>query len=485
MRTRIALSRSWTLVAISCIVVLGCSQPETVETEAEAVRQPPKPINVILVDAPGIDEEIVRQWASSRDGVVNIATASAADIADNDYASLAKQDIIIYPPKLMGQLSADKRILELPDEVWESEQLDNRAILRNSRTKLIRFDNKRWAVPLGNSNFSLFCRSDVLELTKTKAPETWDDLIAISKAWESIDDLKDVDGNSLPTNILIPSKGEYAAHSMLAIAASSVRHRGKLNALFDRETMEPLIDREPFVAALSQLKALTKEFKDRSVNDVMDQFCRGEAAIVVGWPAASFITETEISDLAIDKCEIHRLPGSTKWFDFSAKSWQEVEDDQNDEGVVAQVELLGFNGLQASLLTTNAHPTTAFEFLSWLGSKQSAVKLFASSPQASPTRASHLGNTLPWTGDMLSVANSDLYSEQLAEINEQHLFLRFPRIRGIQEYLDELSRTVRSSLQGQTSPEAALQDVAKKWSELTEKYDKRQQARLLRMDIEL
>ena len=86
---------------------------------------------------------------------------------------------------------------------------------------------------------------------------------------------------------------------------------------------------------------------------------------------------------------------------------------------------------------------------------------------------------------MLSVANSDLYSEQLAEINEQHLFLRFPRIRGIQEYLDELSRTVRSSLQGQTSPEAALQDVAKKWSELTEKYDKRQQARLLRMDIEL
>jgi len=62
----------------------------------------------------------------------------------------------------------------------------------------------------------------------------------------------------------------------------------------------------------------------------------------------------------------------------------------------------------------------------------------------------------------------------------------FPRINGTDEYLVALSEGVRGYLDGEsTDPKIALRKVADEWNLLTEKYDRKQQKQLLRMDFGL
>ena len=476
---RIKNTNGWLLCVLAMSVFLAaCAEQAELDDVTETAQEPPKPLSVIFVATPGVGTEVARQWAASRNGVLNVREVDLEELFADDYANLEKQDVIVYPPMLLGQLVADERILDLPDEVWDATILNNRGLLRNSRTTLIRFDKKRMAIPLGAPSLCLFCRTDVLQAIGVDVPETWEDLIQLKQTLADAEDLKDADGNALPTDILIPTDESFAGNMLLAMAAASIRHRGKLDTVFDRDTMKPLITAEPFVDALVKCQAIAGEFESRSVQQCVSQFCRGDAAVAVGWPAESFVQEVQLSDEAIDKCVITRLPGNTQWFDFSTQQWNRNEQ-------VAKVELVGFDGMQASLLTTNSHPTTAFDFLAWLGSKQTAVNALSKSPHSAPTRASHLGNSLPWTGDMLSVENADAYAEQLEVVNNQQVSLMFPRLRETPAYITSLSKQVVLFLQGRQDANKALATVASEWESITARNDAAEQSRLLRMNIEL
>ena len=461
------------------ITVCGCSEAPDQTVEQTAVVMPPKLLNVLFVDSTEVADEVARRWTADRNGELAISSVSADEYLANDYAASEQHDVVIYPARLLGQLSADDQVIPLPDEVWNSEELDNRGLLRDSRTTLIRFGDQRWAVPLGSPGLRMMLRKDVLDALELQVPKTWPDFVQLIEKLSSSKPV-DEDGNALPVDLYFPTDGQYAAYSLLAISASTVRHRGKLNSVFNRQTMEPLIAEPPYAEALATLREVTSRAKGSTVEQAVSKFFQGEAAVVVGWPTAAFGDEAEVSDATLDNCIVARLPGSRRWYDFSSSRWQ-----PNDDGV-AQVELTGFTAIQASLLTSNRHPTTAYDFLSWLGSKKVAISVFSKCPNSSPTRASHLGNTQSWTGELLSVENNDIYADQITQINEQPVFLMFPRINGIEEYLASLSEGVRSYLNEEaTDPNAVLRKVADQWNVMTEKYDRNQQEKLLRMDFGL
>ncbi len=475
-RARICVRLVSLAVFLPLVFCVGCSVKEQAEREPAAERIPP-PISVVFVDFPGVAEKVARQWSAQRNSTVTAIEISTAELFANNYDAICGNDIIVYPGNLMGSLVADDVIAVLPNEVWESTEFENRSLLRHGRTTLARFGRERWAVPIANPQFLMMARNDVLAALKQPLPQSWSELFELQDRLKNLE-AADQGKNQLPTAVVLPLAEGWAAKSFLMIAASSIRHRGLLNSLFDRHTMQPLLESEPFVVALEELKRLAGDSIGLDPAGVTRKLFSGQAAIAFGWPGKTHFSDEladSVSDL-YDKIGIAQVPGSERWFDFQELTWRDV-----DNGI-DRVELVGFASRQASILKSASHPTDAFNFLAWLGSKQVCSSIFSEGKLASPTRTSHLGNTGNWAGDVLNQHTADQFADLVLAINDEPVFMVFPRIRGSHRYWDSLESSVQRFLAGQCQAEQALSDAARDWNKITDEYGREKQIELLRQD---
>ena len=464
-------------LVLQIFICSGCKNEESGEVEDIAV-QIPHPIAVVFVDLPDVADAIARQWSAERSGTLTTTNVTTRELLAANYSAITDHDIIVYPGHLLGELIDNRKIFQLPNQIWDSPNLDNRSLLRHSRTTLVRFGKQRWAVPIANPQFFMLIRNDVLNRGGLTAPETWQELVALKNKLADQDNLVGEDSQPLPVGIMLPSAKGWGAKVFLMMAASRIRQRGILSSLFDHRTMQPLINREPFVETLKELKLLVDGTDRLDPAGVVKSFFSGNSAIAIGWPSKAFLPEASASvtgDL-FDHVSIHRVPGSSRWFDFANDVWRQVD------GTAEPVELIGFDNRLASLLQSASHPTEGFEFLAWLASKQVGSEIFSGSSFGSPTRTSHLGNPQNWTGDVFNQDESNEFSDLFLEINEDAVFLLFPRIQGSQRYLDALEASIQDFLDGELEAEPALDNVANQWNQITDELDRQQQIERLRQD---
>ena len=465
------------VMAVWVVCLCGCaSEVENVDQDVNETA-PQHPISVVVVDAADLSEPIQRQWAAQTGGEVQIENVSIEELFADNYAAIDNADVLIYPSVLLAHLVADEVVSELLDEVWDSEQLDNKGLLSVCRTDLIRFGRDRWATPLSHPHTLFFLRNDVLEKLGAQVPETWEELVQLKQQIDS--NKNELDAASLPTSVVLPTQGNDVAYMTLAIAAAEIRHRGKLDSLFQRATMKPLIATQPYFKALNALKSLTSGDSGRDVVQAARHFCEGNAAVAIGWPIKASFEDANslVNETVLEQTVVTRLPGTKQWFDFGTDSWNQIP-----EGT-AQVELIGHHSYQASILKTASYPTSVNRFVSWLSSKSATNQIVSYSLKSGPTRYSQLGDIQNWTGDIFSVDNADRLIEMLNEINDENITMTFPRIRGSHEYISVLTAEIQSFLNGQSDAEAALQSVAQQWEAITQRYGREQQMELLRTDL--
>ena len=385
---------------------------------------------------------------------------------------------------MIGELAAQKQIAEIPKSVWsDTELLNNKEMLRHAKRTNVRLGRSTWAVPLGSPQLVMFYRQDVLDALGSKVPTTWEEFDRLIEKLKATQTLSDDSGNDLPTTAAFPLKDDWAVTTYLARVAASVRSRGKLSILFDRNTMEPLIETTPFVEALNQLKAYNEgESPDRwqSPGDVYREMVEGRLAVAITWPSAHFTRNEDGSGFdeskVIDAIKIARLPGSIRYFDGSDKGWTE-----RDRADSHHVDLVGFEGFVASFNQKSGHSLTAHEFLKWLPSKSISLTTMTESKHSGPFRASHLGNPFRWTGGAISPDTAQQYSDVIRQVNsDQSVVFLFPHITGHALYLDALNNAVQQCLSGETDASGALKQAAAKWREITEQLDVGQQRANLR-----
>ena len=162
----------------------------------------------------------------------------------------------------------------------------------------------------------MMLRKDVLDALELSVPKTWPDL---EQLVEKLSSSKPVDeeGNPLPVQVVLPTDGPFAAYSLLAISASSVRHRGKLDSVFERKTMTPMISQPPYVKALTALRGLTRQSKGQSIQQAANQFFLGQAAVAIGWPSVGWDCNADNVDETLNDTIVARLPGSKQCYDVS------------------------------------------------------------------------------------------------------------------------------------------------------------------------
>ncbi len=465
------------LLLVACLFLSGCSS----EVEPTVDTQPPKapqPVSVVLVDVPDIAGELSRQWSARQNGTVTVENIALADLTKDDYAILDGKDVLVYPSRMMGQLVKDDLLAEFSDEAWSSETLNAKGWLRDARTRQIILNDKRWGVPLGGPNLFLLCREDILEKYGCKVPTTWDALVEVTERINAVAQTS----NSLPRTTHLPSSDKFMVDMFLALAAAEVRHRGRLEFVFERDTMKPLIAAAPFVEALSLYKKLLADSPSNlSPIQVAQNFYSGKAVMAIGWPAKAFFDEKSLVDAEdiVEHVGVHPIPGSQSWFEFSSAQWQQRETELS-------VSNIGFAAFQASILKSANYPTDTYAFLKWLGSKQTCSMVWSNSLIGAPSRESHLGNPVNWTGEVLTVDASDRYAELVRDINNQTVSLTFPRIPGATLYLTSLSNGIARYLNtDEENSQAVLNTVAAEWDQITDRLGREDQADRLRMDFGL
>jgi multiple sugar transport system substrate-binding protein len=430
------------------------------------------PLNVLVVGDSIMADSVARRWQAEGRGEANVSEITSAQWSELDFVIEPQIDVVVFPASFQADAVARNRVLEIPSEIWLGEEINKNELLHHFRSTLTRNGTKVFTLPLGAPQWMLVYRADVLTAINAKVPQTWDELDALIANLKGQTDLKDGEGNPLPTLFAQPLGDNWAAHMLLARVASAISGHGRLSTVCDMETMKPLIDTPPFVFALDKMRAAQppSDGSDKSPSlaapaDVYRALAEGQAAIGITWPSAQFVKE---STPASRNLRIARLPGSKQWFDQSQQAWT---DRQPDEQV--NVDYLGFGGSVAAVSRNSLHASASLQFISWLCNKRTNLQISTQLMEAGPMRSSQLADPTRWCGESLAPEAGEEYARLISATHESRTVFTFPRIAGQQEYLGELSSACRAFVTGASgsqTAESTLQSVAEKWDSLTQKH---------------
>ena len=64
-------------------------------------------------------------------------------------------DVVLYPSGFLAELVTRGRVLPVPDDVWKSEEVDRRDILKRSRQSTIEYDDQSLGGAVGQPSLDV------------------------------------------------------------------------------------------------------------------------------------------------------------------------------------------------------------------------------------------------------------------------------------------------------------------------------------------
>ena len=134
-------------VAVCCLFAVGCTKSKIEDPGEEAAVEfvAPDPLTLLVVGDEQLGPRIKRQWAARQDGVITVVDLAAADFVSSDFELPDGVDVLIYPPSMLGDLVSRERLLEIPRDVWNGDEVKKNELLKHYRTLVVRHDNRNWA----------------------------------------------------------------------------------------------------------------------------------------------------------------------------------------------------------------------------------------------------------------------------------------------------------------------------------------------------
>jgi len=470
------------LVVALAVTLTGCPEPES-ETTSSGTPLAGVELRLLVVDDPAIAsaaKQLRGEWETQ--------TRSSPDQAGSNLevrqmtteellgAEQIETDTIICPSCLLGELARRKLAKPLPKELMQSgekqsdeEEPDEKwsGIFELPKLREVAWADRIQAIPFGSPVFVCYYRRDLLEKLGRKPPGTWAEYQRLAGLLADREVLGDAapDGDTPWCGTIEPLAPGWAGLVLLARAAPYAKHRDFYSALFDTDTMEPLIAGPPFVRALEELVAVAKlgpaDALKQDPATARAAFWQGRCGMALTWP-----TTTAEIDKAPDAIEVGfaELPGSEHVYHIGKKAWETRADD-----AVGHVPLLGIAGRLGVVSDKSQHPETAFHLLFWLSGRKFGTDVCSVSPATTLFRRSQMKDLPSWVEKPISVAPAEEYAELTQETFRRQQWVFALRIPGRSEYLAALDEAVAAAVRGEKSPADALQDAADRWRQITER----------------
>lgn len=418
--------------------VAGCGREQPAE-ETPEVDLPEIPLRVVWAGATEEFEIVRRAWAGVSPLPLAVTTIDAsrdnpAGLCERLAVAATKADVMVYPLAALAELATRGRVAEWQWVTGAGGDADRRSggafdsvsdpppvrlppALRHAAAE---FAGQPLALPLGTRQVAWMVSG---ELPRGGGWRDYD-------AW-----VADVNGAASE-----PLAGGWAAAMYLLRAASSLER----SWLFDRDSFEPLLDSEPYVAVLEQMRVTATRYRDgRQTPPEIWAAVRGERLRGgLGFPAGE-----------------DRDPAGVQFLD-------PPRDGDGERILLDPFTTIG------SLSTACRQTAASKRFLDWL----------AGGPGSEPVRRQLEQLTLPpGIGQApmaeTTTARSDAYLDWLAAHLQTAVIVPTLQLHRAGDYYASLDGAIGDCLDGKATPAEALGEAARLWRETTRQVGRDRQQR--------
>jgi len=482
-----------TLCAALAIAQAGCGKgrPDTAEDQSQ--QQAPK-LCVLVVDDAQIAAAIRRaagQWRTHTGGELEVQETSAEKASQLDQF---KADAVICSAAHIGRLVTENKILPLSKQ-WLSQSSGHWAgVFDLLRIREVAWGEQIYAVPFGSPVLVCYYRADLLEKFGRKPPRTWAEYQQLAEFFADRKNLADIaPPEDQPwSGTLEPLAPGWAGLMLLARAAPYIKHRNNFSTLFDIETMEPLIGRQPWIRALEELVAAAKTASHNTLAmdpaAVRAAFWQGQCAMAISWPTAAHAPTAQAASAsprgestaadqtaqadAGQKISVGfvELPGSREVFDVGSNRWMARAEDED-----AHIPLLSVAGRVGVVSAASRQPEAAYRLLLWLSDEANSTQICAVSPYTTLFRHGHLQSPQLWVERGVSPHQAAQYAATVKTALMRQQWVDSLRIPARAEYLAALDQAVHQAVRGEIASLEAMAQTMARWREITRRLGSKQQ----------
>ena len=270
---------------------VGALLAGTGATPAAAGQYDGVTINVVTFTGPQIAEPLQRRapdFQKLTGAKVNVITVPFSDLYNKlltDFATGTNSyDAAVFAPQWMVDFIEPGYLEDITDKVKADKALKWDDIGAFFRDFSATYNGKVYTIPLDGDFQMVYYRTDLLDQAGLKPPKTWDDYIAIAKAFQG----KDLNGDGKPDyGSCIAKKRNAQSYWMItSVAGNFIQTQGtSQGAFFDTETMKPLVNNDAFKEALKVYVETTKYGPPDEINldvgDTRGLFTTGRCALTL------------------------------------------------------------------------------------------------------------------------------------------------------------------------------------------------------------
>jgi multiple sugar transport system substrate-binding protein len=407
-------------------------------------------------------------WADRQQGKVEtIRYDPTAPPPDADLWVISAVDL----PRL-----AKKGLLRtLPDAYSGERNSSWMDLLPLYREQLLVWDQKRYGFPLLGEAFVCCCRSDLLQAGGLSPPQTWEQFAELAEHFRK----QGSDGKSAASLPPLPADDNALEREFYTIAACYAKRaivegtsldaepREEVHSFhYDLQTGKPRINTGGFVYALTLMRDRLQPCRPAgAAADPAAAFREGKAVLCLADAARvrSFQAQKQLAD----KFAVCRMPAGGVRFDYTGTEKRPAAEPN-------RMPYLGAGDYLTVVPTSAASPDAAFALAEDLCSRETSRQIVIEPARwgSGPIRLTELDDIKIWESYDLDAARTTALRDALRQ-TLLHTDVRNPALRlrtpDQDAHRKVLVAAVRAVLEGKEEPQAALDAVAREWTELDAK----------------
>lgn len=479
-RRHFAISIGLLGLAFNTTAAAQCDPDYSGVTLDVGTRTPPFIFSAIEMAAVG--------WEQKTCGKVNILTYPVEELYQTYLTALVagegKFDVITFGPFWTPDFAP--YLSDMPGKMRETEAWQD--IHPVYRERLMVWDGRYLTQTIDGDLHSLYYRLDLFNdpQAQRRFQEKYGYELAPPVTWERYYDIAEFftrPGENLWGTAEAYRRGSGQSYFFFSHAAAYTNHPDHPGSMFfDPETMDAQINNPGWVKALEDyIHGLNVAppgalgFADADIHNI---FAGGSVSMNLGWGDSGVNAAYPENSLVNGYVGSAVLPGSKRIWNYKTQQWDEFPEP-------VRSPFMAFGGWQAAVPANSDAVEAAWNFIEYLSSPPvSGQAVISLSSGINPYRYSHFENIDRWL-QIFTPEEARLYLDtQLASLNAPNVALDM-RLPGYFTYMQVLERELTRALNFEIPPQEALDNVAREWNALTDRFGREKQRAAYRASMGL
>jgi multiple sugar transport system substrate-binding protein len=433
-------------------------------------------------------EDFAPEWEAATGGRVQLQQFAFGELFEKMISAFetgaGSYDVLIFPADWAGDFMAPGFLAPIPQEVQDRLDWDDVVPLYGER--LTAWGDEVYALPYDGDSHMLFYRKDLVDDSgfgeefeaaygyPLGEPQTWAEYHDIAEFFNG----RVVETAGVPAPIYGALEAQRRNAQSYWVYLSRAAGYGKMPGnpcfFFSCEDMTPQANNPGWVQALEDYIAIREHGDPNMINyDVSDTrayFPAGGSVLNIDWGDIGTISIDPNASVIAGDVGFGVLPGGDRYWDYEAQEWVTPESGVNHAPFIA------FGGWIIGVAQDSDVREAAMDFAEFMARPELVKQLAVTGGTGiNPARFSQLEDIDLWVDAGFDRESAEDYLDAILNtINHPNAVLDL-RIRGSAEYFQALDAEVSRALVGELTPQQALDNVARLWDDITDRYGREAQ----------